>query len=209
MKIGVIGATGKAGALIMAEAQSRGIDVEAIVRDHHRLSTPVPYLEKDVMSLITDDIEDLDVLVSAYGAPRGEGYRYPLVTQHLIDITKQTGIRLMVIGGAGSLFTNQHRTNRLFDEPGFPEAFKDTSTNMGEALKRLQASDGVDWTYISPAENFVFNAPKTGKYQLGADFLSFNADGRSEISYADYAIAFVDEIQNHQHRNEHISVVSV
>ncbi|HAT53979.1 MAG TPA: NADH-flavin reductase [Lactobacillus sp.] len=208
MKIGIIGATGKAGNLIMQEALTRGIEVEAIVRDHRRIKGNVDYLERDINDLTTDDIEDLDVLVSAFGAPINAGHLYPEVMQHLIEITKQTGIRLMVVGGAGSLFTDAHHTSRLYDQPGFPEAIKDTSTNMGLALKELVASDGVDWTYVSPAENFLFKAPKTGHYQLGADFLSYNAAGRSEISYADYALAFVDEIENHQHVNEHISVVS-
>ncbi|GEK29504.1 NAD(P)-dependent oxidoreductase [Furfurilactobacillus siliginis] len=208
MKIGIIGATGKAGNLILTEARSRHIDVLAIVRDHHRLQQDVPYLEKEIADLTTDDIEDLDVLVSAYGAPRGEGFRYPEVMQHLIDIVKGTTVRLLVIGGAGSLFTTANRTGRLYDEPNFPESFKDTSTNMGAALQLLQTSEDVDWTYISPARNFVFTGTKTGKYQLGADFLSFNAQGQSEISYADYAVAFVDEIQNHQHPYQHISVVS-
>lgn len=208
MKIGIIGATGKAGNLILEEAVSRGIDVEAIVRDHRRLKHDVTYLEKEVADLTTDDIEGFDVLVSAYGAPRGEGFRFPEIMKHLIEITSGTPVRLLVIGGAGSLFTSDDRQERLYEMPNFPDAFKDISTNMGEMLTLLQNSQGLDWTYISPSRDFRFTGQRTGKYRIANDILSVNAMGNSEVSYADYAIAFVDEIQNHQHPRQHISVVS-
>ncbi|GKT02692.1 NAD(P)-dependent oxidoreductase [Furfurilactobacillus entadae] len=208
MKIGIIGATGKQGNLLLHEAVNRHIDVVAIVRDHSKLTLDVPYLERDLVDLSTDDIGDLDVLVSAFGAPVGKADEYPLVMQHLIDITTHTSIRLMVVGGAGSLFTDSNKTMRRYDAADFPVVVRPISVSMGSALTLLQKSDDLHWTYISPADNFKFEGKKTGRYKLGGDVMVFDTDGKSEISYADYAAAFMDELQQPQHLNEHISVVS-
>ncbi|MCF6160391.1 MAG: NAD(P)H-binding protein [Furfurilactobacillus sp.] len=210
MKIGIIGATNRTGNVILREAQSRDIDVEVILRDRRRVSSDAEVLEIEPTLLTSDDIEDLDVLVCAFGTGKlnDSSRLYPALIKHLIEITKQSSVRLMVVGSSSCLYTDAERSQRLFDEPGFPEAAKNSANSLNDVLKLLRASDGVDWTYISPAEKFVFRAPRTGHYQLGTDFRSYNAAGLCEVSYADYAIAFVDEIQNHQHINEHISVVS-
>lgn len=209
MKIGIIGASGKAGSLILKEAVSRGHEVTAIVRDAAKVkSLNVAVLEKNIFDLKTEDIKHFDIIVNSFNAPFGEEHLHVEAGRVLIKALKgapQT--RLIVVGGAGSLFVDETNTVRKFETPEFPEAYFATAKNMGENLAELQNTSGVQWTYISPAVFFDAEGKRTGSYQKGKDQLIFNSKGQSYISYADYAIAVLDEIDNPQHINERFTVV--
>ena len=116
--------------------------------------------------------------------------------KHLCDLVSGKETRLLVVGGAGSLYVNPEHTAQVMDGAGFPEAFKPLAYNMGKALDELRARTDVKWTYISPAGDFQADGAKTGKYILGGEELTLNARGESVISYADYAVAMVDEALN-------------
>ncbi len=209
MNIAIIGATGKAGSVILKEAADRGHKVTAIVRNASKLEDKsLNTLEKDVFDLTAEDLKAFDVVVNAFGAPAGKENLHVEVGQALINILKDTpNTRLIVVGGAGSLFTDESKTLRVFETPGFPDAYKATATNQGQNLQDLQASSGIQWTFLSPAGFFNPEGVRTGKYQAGNDVLLVNSEGNSYISYADYAIALVDEIENPQHKNERFTVV--
>ena len=209
MKIGIIGATGKAGNLILKEAVDRGHEVTAIVRNASKVEDKsLNVLEKDVFDLTAQDAQAFDVIVNAFGAPAGKEHLHVEVGQALISILKDgPQTRLIVIGGAGSLFTDETHSLRVVDSPGFPDAYKPTATNQGKNLQDLQASSGIQWTFLSPASFFNPEGVRTGKYQTGKDHIILNSEGKSYISYADYAIALVDEIENAKHKNERFTVV--
>ncbi|NEU64292.1 NAD(P)-dependent oxidoreductase [Paenibacillus sp. ALJ109b] len=209
MKIGIIGATGKAGNLILREALDRGHEVTAIVRSASKVEDKsLNVLEKDVFDLTAEDAKSFDVIVNAFGAPAGKENLHVEAGQALINILKEApNTRLIVVGGAGSLFTDETQTLRVVDSPGFPDAYKATATNQGKNLQDLQASSGIQWTFLSPAGFFNPEGIRTGKYQSGKDQILVNSEGNSYISYADYAIALVDEIENPQHKNERFTVV--
>ncbi|MGV2886327.1 NAD(P)-dependent oxidoreductase [Paenibacillus taichungensis] len=209
MKIGIIGATGKAGNLILKEALDRGHEVTAIVRSASKVEDKsLNVLEKDVFDLTAEDAKSFDVIVNAFGAPAGKENLHVEAGQALITILKEApNTRLIVVGGAGSLFTDETQTLRVVDSPGFPDAYKATATNQGKNLQDLQASSGIQWTFLSPAGFFNPEGIRTGKYQSGKDQILVNSEGNSYISYADYAIALVDEIENPQHKNERFTVV--
>ncbi|TQR10354.1 NAD(P)-dependent oxidoreductase [Psychrobacillus soli] len=209
MKIGVIGATGKAGNLIFKEAADRGHEVTAIVRDASKLNDQhVQVIEKSIFDLTTDDVKQFDVVVNAFGAPLGEGQAHVDAGHALIEVLKGTNTRVIVVGGAGSLFVDEAKTIRVMDTPDFPEIFKPTADGQGRNLQELQETTDIKWTFVSPAGYFDPEGKRTGTYQLGKDNLIVNAKGDSYISYADYAIAIVDEIENAQHVNERFSVVA-
>ncbi|MCK6076255.1 NAD(P)-dependent oxidoreductase [Paenibacillus silvae] len=209
MKIAVIGATGKAGSIILKEAADRGHEVTAIVRDASKLQDKsLNVLEKDVFDLTASDVQGFDVVVNAFGAPAGKENLHVEVGQALINLLKEApNTRLIVVGGAGSLFTDESKTMRLVDSPGFPDAYKATASNQGQNLKDLQASSGIQWTFLSPAAFFNPEGVRTGQYKAGQDVLIVNSEGNSYISYADYAIALVDEIEKPQHQNQRFTVV--
>lgn len=209
MKIGVIGATGKAGSFILEEAKVRGHEVTAIVRNAAKVNAQdVKILEKSIFNLTSDDVLQFDVVVNAFGAPLGEEQAHVDAGHALIEALKGTDTRAIVVGGAGSLFVDEAKTIRVIDTPDFPDMFKPTANGQGRNLKELQETLDVKWTFVSPAGHFDPEGKRTGSYQLGKDNLILNAKGDSYVSYADYAIAVVDEIENPKHVNERFTVVS-
>lgn len=211
MKIAIIGATGKAGKLIMEEALKRNLDVTAIVRNKSKLSnSEVKVIEKDLFDLNKDDLKDFDTVVSAFGIwEEKELPKHAEVMNHLCDILSDTNIRLMVVGGAASLFVNKEHTMMLIESPDFPKGWINLATNSNKAFEILKGKKNILWTYVSPAADFQADGEKTGEYKIGEnDELCFNSKGESVISYADFAIAFVDEIENKKFLNKRITFVS-
>jgi putative NADH-flavin reductase len=210
MKIGIIGASGKAGSRIMKEALERGHEVTAIVRNASKITDQnIAVLEKDIFTLTSDDLKQFDVVVNAFGAAPGQEHLHVEAGRSLIEALKRAPeTRLIVVGGAGSLFVDEEKTTRLIDTPDFPKEYVSTASNQAKNLEDLQNTSGIKWTFISPAAFFDPEGKRTGSYQKGKDNLIVNAKGQSYVSYADYAIAVLDEIENPQHVNERFTVVS-
>ncbi|MEK5040502.1 NAD(P)-dependent oxidoreductase [Sporosarcina sp. FSL K6-3457] len=210
MKVGIIGVTGKAGGLIAKEASERGHEVTAIVRDAAKLAgEKVAVLEKDVFNLKAEDLQSFDVVVNAFGAPAGQEHLHVDAGRVLIEAVKgASNTRLIVVGGAGSLFVDEAKTVRLVDTPEFPKEYFPTASNQGKNLEDLQNETDIKWTFISPAAFFNPEGKRTGSYQKGKDNFIVNAKGDSYVSYADFAIAVLDEIEKPQHINERFTLVS-
>ncbi|MFZ7944094.1 NAD(P)-dependent oxidoreductase [Neobacillus sp. 19] len=210
MKIAVIGASGKAGNLILKEAVDRGHEVTAIVRSSAKLQNQqAAVLEKDVFDLKAEDVKAFDVVVNAFGAAPGQEHLHVDAGRVLIEAMKgapQT--RLIVVGGAGSLFADEAKTIRVMETPDFPAEYYPTASNQGKNLEDLQKTTDIQWTFISPAAFFNPEGKRTGAYQTGKDHIMVNAQGQSYVSYADFAIAVIDEIENPQHINERFTLVS-
>lgn len=207
MKITVVCANGKAGKLIVKEAMDRGLDVTAAVRgENHSAAEKV--IRKDLFELTAADLAGFDAVIDAFGAWTPETLpQHSTSLKHLCDILSGTETRLLVVGGAGSLYVNPEHTVQVMDGPDFPDVFKPLASNMGKALEKLRARNDVKWTYVSPAGDFRADGAKTGSYLLGGEELMLNSRGESVISYADYAAAMVDEAVNGNHIHERISVV--
>ena len=125
----------------------------------------------------------------------------------MCDILSGTDTRLLVVGGAGSLYVNPEHTICVADGPDFPDMFKPLAAAMAKALGELRQRSDVKWTYISPAGDFQADGERTGEYILGGEELTLNSKGESLISYADYAVAMIDEAVSGNHIQERISVV--
>lgn len=209
MKIGIVGATGKAGSLILDEAVRRGHEVTAIVRNASKLNNDnVKVIEKDVHDTWTEDFKGLDVVVNAFGAPLGEKDAHVEAGRVLINALSGTGIRLIVVGGAGSLYVDDSRTMKVIDTPNFPDIFKPTAGGQSENLEELEQTTNLKWTFISPSAEFDAEGKRTGAYETSADVLLVNKSEESYISYADFAIAVIDEAENAEHVNERFTVVA-
>lgn len=207
MKIAVIGASGKQGSLLVKEAMSRGHEVTGIVRKGESIANKT--IVKDVFDLKYDDIKDYEVIIDALGFWAEEDL--PLhgkSLMYLCNILKNKENRLLVVGGAGSLYVNPEHTVKLMEGPDFPEMFKPLARAQGQALEDLRKVDNVKWTFLSPAADFRADGERTGEYKLGGEELTLNANGESIISYADYAIAMIDEAENANYIGKRFSVVS-
>ena len=207
MKIAVICANGKAGRLIVKEAMDRNLDVTVVVRGENK-SAAGKVIAKDLFDLTAADLKGFDAVVDAFGAWTPETLEQHSTTlKHLCDTLSGTDTRLLVVGGAGSLYVNPDHTATVSGGPDFPEMFKPLAVAMAKALGELRQRKDVKWTYISPAGDFQAEGERTGEYILGGEELTLNSKGESVISYADYAIAMVNEIVGRSHIQERISVV--
>lgn len=207
MKIAVVCANGKAGKLIVKEAAERGLDVTAVVRGENRTEAPNA-INKDLYDLTADDLKGFDVVVDAFGAWTKD--TLPLHStslKKLCDILSGTDTRLLVVGGAGSLYVNAEHTACVSDGADFPEMFKPLAAAMAHALGELRTRNDVKWTYISPAADFQADGARTGKYILAGEELTLNSKGESVVSYADYAAAVIDEAVSGNNIQKRISVV--
>ena len=206
-KIAVVAANGKAGRLIVKEAIDRGMDVTAFVRGENK-SAAEKAVVKDIMDLTAEDLAGFDAVVDAFGAWTPETLpQHSTTLAHLCDVLSGSDTRLLVVGGAGSLYVNPEHTATVSEGPDFPEAFKPLASAMAAALADLRERDDVRWTYVSPAGDFQAEGERSGEYILAGEELTLNERGESVISYADYAIAMVDEIESGDHIQERISVV--
>ncbi len=207
MKTAVVCANGKAGQLIVKEALERGLDVTAVVRGENKTAAE-KVLKKDLFDLTREDLDGFDAVVDAFGAWTPETLpQHSASLKHLCDILSGTDTRLIVVGGAGSLYVDPEHTATVSEGPDFPDAFKPLASAMAKALGELRERDDVKWTYISPAADFRADGEKTGKVTWGGEELTLNSKSESVISYADYAKALVDELVNGSHIRQRISVV--
>lgn len=211
MKIAIIGATGKAGRLIAKEAARRGIEVTAITRPSSigRLDGHYHVLAKDLFDLSPEDVAGFDAVIDAFGtdfAKPGTEYLHVKTMEHLIHVMEPNpNVRFLVVGGAASLFTDETRTRRVIED--ISPAFAAVPRNMFIAYNKL-ASSNVNYTFMSPAETFDAASPGVGSYTLGTDVAIKNSANRSYITYEDYALAMVDELENRAFIRQRFTAVS-
>ncbi len=207
MKIAVIAANGKAGKLIVEEAVKRGLDVTAVVRSENK-SVAKKVIQKDIMALTADDLKNFDVVIDAIGIWKVEDLpKHTTTSQHLCDILSGTDTRLLIIGGAGSLYIDKTHTTQVYQTPNFPKEYLPTATAQANELAELRKRNDVKWTFVSPAADFQADGERTGKYILAGEEFTLNDAGESVISYADYAVAMIDEATKGNHIQQRISVL--
>lgn len=209
MKIAIIGANGKSGKLLVEEALNRGHEVTAIVRNDKGALLNITVLEKDLFDLTYDDLKNNDVIIDAFGAWTPETLKlHQTSLKHLADLLCGKPNRLLVVGSAGSLYVDSQHTMRLLDSPNMPEIYKPLSSNMVAAFDALKKRDNLNWTYLSPPAIFDPDGVRTGKFRVGTDKLLFNSKGESSISYADAAIAMINEAEQGKYIRNRFTVVS-
>lgn len=208
MKIAIVAASGRVGRKVVAEAAARGFEVTAFVRRAVEIDGAAKVIVKDILELERSDLENFDAVVDAFGTWSTETFPLHTTTsQHLCDILSGTQIRLLIVGGAGSLYVDKEQTTQLLNTPEFPAEYFPTADAQTKELAELRKRDDVLWTFVSPAADFQPDGERTGKYILAGEVFTLNAAGESVISYADYALALVDEIAGGNHVKQRISVV--
>ena len=206
MNVVVYGATGNSGSEIVKELLARGHKVTGVARKVDSLKDkPGVTAKTDDLSnveKIAEIIKGADAVVTAYQPPADNTDALIEVTKRQIEAVKKVGGRLVVVGGAGLLEVAPGTT--LIKSGYLPAEYLPIATSHEKALGVLKASD-IDWTYLSPAAYFV-PGERTGKFRLGTKELVSDAKGESKISFADYAIAIVDELEKPAHRKGSFSV---
>ena len=196
MKIAIIGANGKSGSNLVQEALKQSYDVTAIVRNKEYKNGDVKVVYKDVFELSKADLAGFDAVISAFAAWTPETFGlHKKVAKHLADALSGTKTRLLVVGGAGTLYVDDKGTMAM-DTPGFPPEYMGVAKATAESFFELKGRTGVLWTYVSPAGDYDVNGARTGKYVLGGDNMILNSQNESYISYADLVLAVIDELKN-------------
>ncbi len=195
-KVAIIGANGKSGSNLVQEALKQGQDVTATLRNKEYKNGDVKVVYKDVFELSKADLEGFDAVISAFAAWTPETFGlHKKVAKHLADALSGTKTRLLVIGGAGTLYVDDKQT-MVMDTPSFPAGYMGVAKATAESFFELKGRKGVLWTYVSPAGDYDANGARTGRYVLGGDNLILNSKNESYISYADLALAVIDELKN-------------
>lgn len=214
MKIVVFGATGNVGRQVVAEALRRGHNVVGVVRDPKAVTSPdsrVQLVQGDATDpqSIASIVAGADAVVSAISPrPNARGLAAPRLTDNVRAIMR--GLpdakvrRVLYVGGAGSLEVAPGQ--KLMDQPGFPDAYRAEAIEGLEALRLWRAEgDGLDWTYLSPAAE-IAPGERTGKYRTTDDQFLADASGHSNITFADYAVAVLDELETPRHVGKRFGV---
>jgi putative NADH-flavin reductase len=207
MRVIVYGATGNSGREIVKELLARGHQVTGVARHVDSLAAQPGLTVKtgDLSDVgkIAVTIDGAEVVVSAYAPPPDNTDELVEVTKRQIAAVKKAGkARLLVVGGAGLLEVAPGVT--LIQSGYLPAEYMPIATSHEKALEVLRGSD-INWTYLSPAAFFV-QGERTGKFRLGTKEMVTDAKGESRISFADYAIALVDEIERPKHKRGSFSV---
>jgi len=200
--IAIIGATGRAGGRLLEEALRRGHTVTAIARKaSDKLSGRANVKAVDVDVL---DAAALEKTLTGHDAVFSAAHFSTVPPAAIIEPAKRAGVkRLLVVGGAGSLFAAPGL--KVIDTPNFPEAYKAEASAGAAFLEVLRNEKELDWTFLSPSAKFV-DGERTGKFRLGKDDLLVSAEGRSWISFEDFAIAFIDELEKPAHSRQRYTV---
>jgi putative NADH-flavin reductase len=207
MNVVVYGATGNSGSEIVKELVRRGHKVTGVARKVASLEgQPGVTAKTDDLSnvdAIAAVIKGADVVVSAYQPPADNTDALIDVTGRQIEAVKKAGVpRLIVVGGAGQLEVAPGVT--LIKSGYLPAEYLPIAISHEKAAQVLKDSD-INWTYIAPAAYFV-PGERTGKYRTGTNNLVADEKNDSRISFADYAIALVDEIETPKHERALFSV---
>lgn len=200
LRIALIGASGNAGSCILKELSDRGHSVTAIARNPERIAAlpGVTAVQADAQdkAALSKVLAGHDAVVSAAPFVRTD-------PQTLIDAVRNAGVkRYLVVGGAGSLEIAPGQ--RVIDLPDFPDAYRPEAARGAAFLERLKQEQELDWSFLSPSAEFV-HGERTGVFRLGKDRLLSNEQG-SRISFEDYAIALVDEIEEPKHSRQRFTV---
>ncbi|WP_226575532.1 NAD(P)-dependent oxidoreductase [Acuticoccus sediminis] len=198
--VALIGASGQAGSRILKELSDRGHRVTAIARD------PAKIAALQGVTAVKGDVFEKDALAGLL-----KGHDAVISAVHftasdpdlLIGAVRAAGVaRYLVVGGAGSLEVAPGQ--RLIDQPDFPAAYKAEAAAGATFLDLLKGVDDLDWTFLSPSAMFV-PGERTGSFRLGSDALLVG-EGGSSISFEDYAIALVDELERPAHVRQRFTV---
>lgn len=203
MKLAIIGASGKIGSRISEEALNRGHTITGIARNPETgiKNEKITWLKGDALNTekLALAIKGYDAVISAFGIDWTKPETFPLfsdVAESEIAASKKAGVkRLIAVGGAGSLEVAPGV--QLVDTPQFPEIWRAGANEQRKSLEVFQKEKELDWTFFSPAI-IIEPGPRTGKFRLAKDNPVFDDKGNSYISYDDYAVALIDELEKPQ-----------
>ena len=214
MRIVLFGATGNVGQRIAKEALSRSHEVVGVVRDPAAVTSPDPRIrlvrgDATNAQSVAEVVRGADAVVSAISPrPNSRGLPAPKLVDNaraLIAGLRAAGVhRVLYVGGASTLEVAPGQ--QLLDQPGFPEIYKAEAIEGRDALAVWRSeAGGLAWTFLSPAAE-IGPGKRTATYRTTGEQLLLDADGKSFITFEDYAVAVLDELERPRHVGERFGV---
>lgn len=209
MKLAIIGASGFIGSALLKEALARGHQVTALVTRPERLSAQdnLTALQANVFdeSTLSEQLAGHQAVISAFSGHAQSNVQeyYESGVGHIINASKASGTRLLLVGGAGSLEVAPGV--QLLDTPEFPAEYKGTAEGARTALKWLRQETELPWTMLSPSA-LIAPGERTQTFRLGGDQLLVDEQGKSFVSVEDYAVAMLNELETPQHTGSRFTV---
>ena len=173
-----------------------------------KFAKEVEVVQKDIFKLESKDLQGFDVIIDAFGEWQNLSLHKKHI-EHLAQILKGSQAKLLVVGGAGSLYMDTSHTTRLYDTKEFPSEYLPLAKAQGEVLDFLRGVGDIHWVFVSPPAIFVYDAPKTGKYKIIGEVFEVNDKGESKGSYADYASAMLDIALDSQYDRQRVGVIGL
>jgi uncharacterized protein len=214
----IFGAGGRAGRAITTEARKRGHHVTAVVRDPDKYADiaakDVSVMQGDVTdaSRVSSIVRGHDAVVHAVspfnGPEQGFGDLDPeffvKAVDALLDGMAETDVPRLLVAG---LFANLKDPGGrlLMDDPAvFPAEIRPFAAAHTAGLDRLKTRNSVvDWLMLTPPALLETDGPRTGRYQIGGET---SPPASAHLSYADLAVAMIDEIETPHHHRIRVSV---
>ncbi len=209
MQISIIGATGRIGRRIVAEALDRKHTVTAVARNTREIEADERVTLRSADATHPEQLEEVirdhDAVVCSIGPSRGDSPQLVQdATRALAAAAMRAHVkRVVIVGGAGSLAVKPGV--ELLSTPEFPQEWRAIALAHREALELWRRVKELDWTYISPAA-VIEPGTRTGKYRVGHNDLLVDAQGHSRISMEDFAVAVINEVETGAHVRERITV---
>lgn len=201
VNVALIGASGNVGSRVLKELSDRGHHITAIARHPENIK---PYVNVTTRQGDLFAVDKLTALLAGHDVVISSVYFSHSDPRLLVEAVRGAGVpRYIVVGGAGSLLAEQNKP--LIEQPYFPEAYKAEASGGVACLQYLKTVSDIDWAFLSPSSEF-FAGERTGKFRIGADHLLVDHDGHSRISFEDYAVALVNEIEAPHHHQTRFSV---
>ena len=206
-RIVVFGAGGRAGRAAVAEARQRGHQITAVVRapaEHGSLAGDgVRLVAGDVTEpeSVAEVADGHDAAISAvYDAGADPEAFFTGASRALLDGLPRAGVERLLAVGLASVLKDASGV-ALMDTPGYPQDYRSfyLAHAAGADVLRTEA-DRLGWLIVSPSGDFDHDGVRTGRYRTAA------ADAASRISYLDFAVALLDEIDTPKHHRTHVGV---
>lgn len=210
MKIAIIGANGNLGTRVTKQALDRGYEVKGFIYDGESPDERAEIIKKSLFDVTKEDIADCNVMISAYGS----GFKADPVLNFkaflkYIELNVKTDRRIIAIGGAGSLFTDETHTMYCYEKTDYPVFLRGISENIKLGIDELKKTQDVHWTVVCPSSFFDLEGDLTGNYEIGTQgHLLFNEAGESRVTYNDLAMAMLDIAQNNTYDQCQITVLT-
>jgi putative NADH-flavin reductase len=198
MKVTIIGAGGNIGRRITKEAASRNHDLKLISsKDKSFFGLENVNIEKgDIFdtNALVEILKGSDIVISAYAPPHENTDLIIDASKSLVEAAKKANIRLIAVGGAGSLKVSENMV--LVDAPDFPADYKAIAVSHQKALENIYLQESeLNWTNVSPSA-YIFEGERTNQFRVGGDFLLANEKGESSISMEDFAVGILNEVES-------------